>query len=157
MTKRKIIPELVSPTPKTRPQQPQKIVKRVQNDTSKLTNGIAPSVTTTTTTTTTPSTPTKKSPKKRRRPKFTRYVAWMDANHLNKDTIEAFEEMEKQQLAADLGKERLTFGKYKGEKYIDLWTGNSKKKSYLRWMANQKDMFDDVKTILTLLKERYPS
>ncbi len=100
--------------------------------------------------------PTKKKKRRSPRPpKFDRYVNWLEKNNFNKDMVDAFEEVERQGLSNDLGNERLTFGKYKGEKFIDLWT-DKKKKSYLEWMGKQKDMFEDVKEILVLLKEKYP-
>lgn len=99
---------------------------------------------------------TPKKAKKCRRPKWKRYCTWLENNKMPTDHITAFEAFELAELEHTIGKQIISFGKFKGKSYVDLWENNVKGgRSYLEWLEKQDTMFDDVRQVLTILKEQF--
>lgn len=72
------------------------------------------------------------------------------------DHVTAFEAFELAELEHTIGNQIITFGKFKGKSYVDLWENNVKGgRSYLEWLEKQDTMFDDVRQVLTILKEQF--
>lgn len=76
-----------------------------------------------------------------------------------------FESYEVKKAADNIDTLTISFGKFFGQKWVDVWNDTTPKGSgkfnecgaaYLDWIDNQKDSYNDCQPILQYLKEKYP-
>lgn len=88
--------------------------------------------------------------------RWTEFVQSRPAGEWVGDSVELFESEDIKNITKMVGDEKIGFGKYKDQAYIDVWNLPKKKgQNYLIWVSQQEFCFDDTREIIETLRREF--